>query len=84
MMLAQLVYRIVADPQFCAALQDDPAAAYAAYDLCLSAEEWSALLDALHASTHERPPVAAGAWLDRAAGAIWDGGPAITPAALMR
>jgi hypothetical protein len=84
MVLAQLIYRIVADPQFCAALQDDPAAAYAAYDLRLSAEEWSALLDALRAYTRECLHDAAGAWSDRIPTAIWDGGPAITPAALVR
>jgi hypothetical protein len=84
MVFAQLIYRLVADPQFCAALQDDPTAAYATYDLRLSAEEWSALLDALQQRTHEEQHDAQGTWIDRAAGSIWDGGPAITPAALMR
>jgi len=84
MVLAQLVYRIVADPQFCAALQDDPTAAYTAYDLRLSAEEWRALLDALQLVTPAQLHGARGAWIDRVASAIWDGGPAITPAALVR
>lgn len=84
MMFAQLIYRLVADPQFRAALQDDPAAAYAAYDLRLSAEEWSALLDTLHMHTNEQLHDAPGTRSDRAAAFIWDGGPAITPAALVR
>jgi hypothetical protein len=80
--LPQLVYRVVVDPQFRAALQADLPAAYAAYHLRLSAEEWSALLDALQLFAHECPSESGVDEIDHTKSPSWDGGPAITPAAL--